>query len=157
MKKINLVSPVTYLLAVVLSTGFISCKKSTVGPAGTQGETGLQGAAGINGNANVKSYTFSTGINWKPDSTNKSFSYRYFTADLNSSVLDKGIVMLYVNDELGSNGNEWKAMPFSGKVIDFSFKTELSTVEIFVSSSTTVMPSNPGNQKFKLVIIPPAN
>ena len=157
MKTINSITRFTVLLTLFLSISFVSCKKTTVSPTGPQGATGAQGPAGPQGNANVKSIIFSTGYNWKADSTGKKFSYRYFTADLNTSVLQNGLVMLYVSEDQGSNGTEWKAMPFSGRDIDFSFKVELSAVEIFVSSSTGLMPSNPGNQKFKLSIIPPAN
>ena len=154
MKKIHSIPVLTLLITVLLSTGLVSCKKTTTGPTGVQGATGLQGPQG---NANVKAFNFSTGCNWKADSTSKNYNYRYHIADLTKSVLEDGIVMLYLGDDFGSNGSEWKAMPSSTKEINFSFKIELSTIEIFVSSSTGKMPVNPGSQNFKLVIIPPAS
>jgi hypothetical protein len=51
MKKINAISVV--ILITFLSTFFISCKKSVVGPAGEKGATGQQGQTGAQGNANV--------------------------------------------------------------------------------------------------------
>lgn len=138
---------------LTLGTGFVSCKKSKVGPAGPQGETGATGATG---NANVKSFIFSTS-NWKADSSCKNYSYQYHTADLTSTVLDKGAVMLYLGDNTGDNTNQWKPMPLSQAGLLFTFEIETATVRIFVSRSDGKIPVNPGNQKFKLVLIPPAS
>jgi len=157
MKKNNSIPFTTLILLLLLGIGLISCKKSTAGPAGEQGTAGLQGPAGPEGNANVKSSTFSIGCNWKADSTGKNYNYTYHTPSINLSVLQEGIVMLYMSDDLGNNGTEWKAIPYSTKDIDFSFKYALSEVEIFVTSSSGKMPSYPASQKFKLVIIPPAS
>jgi hypothetical protein len=62
--------------------------------------------------------SFSTGSNWKADSTGKNYNYTYHIADLNTSVLAEGMVALYLGEDQGSNGNEWIAMPFSGKDIN---------------------------------------
>ncbi len=144
---------------VMLGTGFISCKKTVVGPAGPQGETGAtgaQGETGATGNANVKSFVFSTN-NWKVDSSCKSFSYEYHLADLNNSVLENGAVILYLGDDTGDNKNKWTPMPLTNNNIRFTFNIELSTVHIFITRVDGGMPQNPGTQKFKLVLIPPAS
>lgn len=156
MKKLNLISTISLVLTILISSGFVSCKKSTVGPTGAQGATGQQGLTGAQGNANVKAITFSTGCNWKIDSVGKTYSYRFHVADITTSVIEQGLVTLLQSDDQGSNGNEWRAMPFSLKTYDYNYKVELSTVEIFISSTNGTMPPNPGSQKFKVVIIPPA-
>lgn len=144
------------LLCLLLCTGLVSCKKTVAGPAGPQGETGATGATGAPGNANVKSVIFSTS-NWKVDSACKSYSYQYHTPDLTSTVLDKGAVMLYLGDNTGDNTNQWKPMPLSQARNLFTFEIETATVRIFVSQPDGKMPANPGSQKFKLVLIPPAS
>lgn len=154
MKTINHTSVILCLL--VLCTGLVSCKKSQVGPAGPQGETGAQGPTGATGNANVKSFIFSTS-NWKADSSCKNYSFMYHTPDLTTLVLDKGAVMLYLGDDTGDNNNQWKPMPLSSKDLLFTFEIEMSTVRIFISQKDGKMPVNPGTQKFKLVLIPPAS
>lgn len=140
----------------ILSTCFVSCKKSQVGPAGPQGTTGEQGLTGAQGNANVKSFVFSTS-NWKGDSACKNFSYEYHLTDLNNSVLENGAVILYLGDDTGDNKNKWTPMPLSNNNLRYTFDIELSAVHIFISRVDGSMPQNPGTQKFKLVLIPPAS
>lgn len=154
MKKINSIEKVTIMLVLSLSIGFISCKKTTVGPAGPQGEPGQQGATGQQGNANVKSVLFTSTYTWHADSTNKLYFYEQHHADISTSVIQNGAVMLYLGDE---SGTEWRAMPFSYKGLDYAYEIELGTVEIIVSASNKTMPAYPGVQKFKMIIIPPAS
>lgn len=153
MKKINH----TFVLSLLLMfTGIVSCKKTEIGPAGPQGETGATGAQGAAGNANVRSFVFSTS-NWKCDSANKNFSYDYHLAELNSSVLENGAVILYLGDDTGDNKSQWTPMPLSSNKLRFTFDIELSTVHIYISQVDGTLPNNPGTQKFKLVLIPPAS
>ncbi len=153
MKTIN---SILLISLITLTTGLVSCKKSQVGPAGPQGVSGEQGQKGEQGNANVKSSIFSTN-NWKADSACKSYSYLYHTGDLTTSVLDNGAVMLYLGNTTGDNNNMWTPMPLSSGIFKFSFEIEMSTVRIFVTRSDGRMPENPGTQRFKLVLIPPAS
>lgn len=150
MKTINRTKAILLMPVFVLATGFISCKKSQAGPAGPQG------AAGTNGNANVKSFVFAAD-NWKADTACRSYCFKYHNAGLTSSVLESGLVMLYLGDKQGDNENQWRPMPVSGTDIHFTFNIELSTVQIEASRPDGKMPSNPGARKFRLVIIPPAS
>ncbi|PBQ33557.1 hypothetical protein CNR22_17840 [Sphingobacteriaceae bacterium] len=155
MKTYTSISFLSLTLTLLLSGSFISCKKTVVGPAGEQGVAGVQGETGAQGNANVKAISFSTGSNWKTDSTAKNFNYTYHTVSLTKEVVDNGFVMLYMSEELGTNGSEWKAIPFSTTELNVTFKYALSEVEVFITSSTGKMPTKPTSLKFKLVIVPP--
>lgn len=138
-------------LLVLSSLLLVSCKKTVVGPKGDPGAQGIQGEPG---NANVKSLIISTTCDWKVDSTAHSYTYRIHTADLDNSVLRGGIVMLYYGSQCGC---EWKAMPFLAKPLNYSYTTELSTVDIVIAGTDGNLPPEPGVLKFKLVIIPPAD
>ncbi|MBL7930295.1 MAG: hypothetical protein JNL60_00250 [Bacteroidia bacterium] len=144
MKTQNLKIKLLSGLIIVMSFGLLSCKKTVVGP---------QGEAGQDGNANVKTRAFSTNCLWKVDSTSNAYIYRFHIEDLDMSVLQQGMAMLYFGNECGC---EWKAMPFTQKKLQYSFSVELSTVEISITSTDGSMPENPGIQKYKLVLIPPA-
>lgn len=158
MKTFNFKNNFLLLPLLVLGLTFASCQKSTVGPAGVDGVNGVDGAqgpAGTPGNANVKSLTFSV-TNWKADSICKLFSFKYHTADLSNKVLESGAIMLYIGDSSGDNNTLWKSMPLLENEVRYTFNIELSTIEIVLKQPNGMMPKNPGAQKFKLVIIPPA-
>lgn len=143
MRTLNLKIKLLSGLMIIMSFGLLSCKKTVVGP---------QGEAGQDGNANVKSRAFATTCNWKSDSSSQAYVYRYHIEDLDMSVLQQGMVMVYYGNECGC---EWKAMPFQEKNLQYSFSIELSTLEVVVSSTDGNMPLDPGIQKFKMVLIPP--
>lgn len=150
MKTIQITSKLVLLLLVVTILGFSSCKKTVVGP---QGETGQTGETGATGNANVKAHLISTTCEWKADSTDHSYSYRQPLEDLDMNTLLSGLVMTYYGSQCGC---EWKSMPFQNRNLSYTFSLQLSNVIITLRSDDGRMPEYPGVQKFKLVIIPPA-
>lgn len=144
MKTIKSFNTPALALLLLLSVGFMSCKKTKTGPAGEKGDTG---------NANVKSVAFTTTCDWKADSTYNSYVYKFYTDKLDNSVLQRGAIMLYAGSTCGC---EWKAMPFKSKGLEYSFSVQLSTVEITVTSVNGKMPVAPGAEQFKVIMIPPA-
>lgn len=155
-------SKITVLLFLLTGLLLTSCKKTTVGPTGATGATGEtgatgpQGATGATGNANVRSFIFSTS-SWSGDTICKSFTYKYHTTAIDANALENGAIILYHGDNVGDNTNQWTPMPLMLQKLQFSFSIELSTVIVTVTSVDGRMPVNPGPQKFKLVIIPPAS
>jgi len=117
-----------------------------------KGDPGTPGAAGAPGNANVlsRSFTILTSM-WVADNTNKLYYFNYPDSDISSAVLSGGSVSVYLSD---SGGNNFSAMPFSFQISEFNYVYSLNNLQVQVSLSTGVMPSNPGTQYFKVVVIP---
>lgn len=132
------------LLIAFLATTltFTSCDKEEAGPPGADGV------------ANISAHSFVTNTNaWAADNSSNVLIYQHTIPEITEDVVQSGAVLAYLGD---GTGDLWIAMPLSTLGIDFVFGYYESNVEINVSLSNGEMPSNPGGQEFKVVIIPPA-
>jgi hypothetical protein len=132
----------------LLTSFFTSCKK---------GDTGATGPKGTAGNANVVVYSLPV-TTWNLSANGK---YWYITDNfgvpLNFNAAASAVMVYWQNKD-----SNYVAMPITMSDIQYSFQYSTSNtgeniIEVDVSSASgnTTVP-NPGQTKFKIVIIPPA-
>lgn len=136
MKKVVLVFSAVLLL--------IGCAKD-----GKDGVTGQTGTSGVNGNANVQSAgsIALTSGNWT--SINSSYYSILNVAEVTQDVVDNGVVMVYIN-----RANGWSPMPLTAGVESYTFEFRLNEVIVWVSNTDGSQTANPGNENFRVVVIP---
>lgn len=120
---------------------FYSCSK---GPTGEPGKDGV---------ANLKVYTFHiSNEDWTYNAFNVFYYCDLYVYDITPEVLDSGTVEVFVGD---GNGTSWSAIPRTAGLIwiDYSYHEEYA--EVHVGNIFGANPGNPGEQEFKVVVIPP--
>jgi hypothetical protein len=138
------IKSITLNLVVLVSicVTIISCKKGDVGPAGA------------NGVANIQAGTITTNNSaWSFDNTDNSYNAILNYSAITQSVVENGTVQVFIGDGLGT---EWAALPFSYSDLQYNYSYKLGQVLVSLTLSTGSVPSNPGGQQFKVVVIPPA-
>ncbi len=131
---------------IIISFSLISsCKKGDTGPAGTNG---------TNGSANVQSITVTTNnLSWSLDATDNSFNSTVTVSAITSSVVSNGTVQVFIGD---GTSTEWGALPFSYGKIQYNYSYKVGQVILSVTMNDGTVPTNPGGQQYKIVVIPPA-
>jgi len=140
MKRIALL-----LLAGSLFT-FGSCTKT--GPQGPQGPQGAQGNANVVGSAPF------TPTGWQYESADNWYTVAFTDNDITQDVVDRGVVQIFKS----YGNNEWAPLPdINGKTstvfnfYDFGFRLYVQ------SSDVSIMPNNPTNSTYRVVVIYPSN
>lgn len=127
---------------------FAACSKDTVvGPTGPIGATGATGPAG---NANVQEYDFTIQPNdWILSGNTWSANY------IGVTISKADAVLVYIVTGSSTNPNN-TSLPFINNVtgIQTYFSNTGTNLTINVNSITNAVIANPGNQTFKIVIIP---
>jgi len=132
---------ISILLTILLCAG---CTKDTlVGPAGPTGPTG---ATGPTGNANVEEYDFIvTNTDWLQSGNTWYATYSSVTINKTDAVL------VYLN-----TGASYTQLPYINVTnsIQTYFSNTLNTITVNVNSINNTSIPNPGNETFKIVVIP---
>ena len=148
-KQIKTMTTVIAGLALTLGLALTSCKKGDTGPAGPAGSNGT------NGVANIQTSTVTTNNStWGFDNTDNSYNATLNYPAITQAVVDRGTVQVFISDGAGS---EWLALPFSYGNIQYLYSYKLGQVLITYTLADNAVPSNPGGQQFKVVVIPPAS
>jgi len=153
MTKTNMVYRAIITAAfLMLITTLESCVK---GDTGATGQQGLAGANGLNGNANVvSSGVFSaTSSDWGYSTTNGQYYVNLIDSALTTDVVNNGAVMVYKVNTDGSS----TALPYNngnGYYNDYTLLPNVYEVQIQIGLVTGATPSNPGNQEYRIVVIP---
>jgi hypothetical protein len=148
-KNQNNMKTKTIMAVCLLSLGLIfsACKKET-GPQGPQGEQGQQGKTG-NSNVITQTYTL-VSASWALGCSGSCWYYTWNV--LPYSDMTNGAVQVYAQ-----SGTEWVSMPFTVQDIEFYYTYSSSSISFRVrSASGNTSVSNPGDNVFKVVYIPPA-
>lgn len=132
------------LMLIVAVTIFSSCtKKGDIGPAG---------AAGTPGNANVTNiFLTTTSSNWTVGGTGVSYFVDFTVLGITKQILDKGTVQVFLAGS--SNSDPMLSLPTSFKNDELNFLISENKLTILSTSGNGTLPSNPGDCKFKVVII----
>lgn len=131
---------------------FTSCTKE--GPVGPQGPAGADGLNGLNGSSNVAAYTGTTqNSSWVVNTNNIELDATFPVSAITSNVVANGTIQVFLGD---GTGNTWSAMPFSYTSVEYNYSYSVGQVVIQVTQGNGVLPSNPGAQQYKIVVIPPA-
>lgn len=140
-------------LAVAIMTAFASCiKEGPEGPAGRDGINGINGINGTNGNANVVSSSVNvTAANWTVSSNTYKVSITY--PAITNDIINKGAVLVYQQFDANSYQlpRTWYPASTYSRTMDYS--VYLGGLSVFVSDSDLTLPTNPGAQTFKIVVI----
>lgn len=138
-------------LALIGLLLFTNCKKDT----GPKGDTGLAEPAGSSGIKSDQVYTFTTttsswnAINWRYNYLETTFSITAIT----NAVLTTGDVHVYVSD---NSGTSWTALPYSFITNQYSYILKSGQLLIDITMTNGNLPTAPGTQMYKVVVIPPA-
>ena len=131
-----------------------SCTKD--GPVGPQGP---QGAPGYDGNANVigeAPFTVTSGMwaftNNVAGNTGNAYVVSFNDANVTSAVANHGLVMMYIAYSDGT----WKNLPDIFAGTSFSYNFSAGGFDIYFTNIDGTVPSNPGSQVFRVVVIPSA-
>jgi len=140
-KTIKTITSVIAGLALTLGLTLTSCKKGDTGPAGKDGK---------DGNANVVSSSI-TSSNWSyvGNSWEITFTYPAITQD----IVDRGAVLVYLQVSGGYNQLPLTLYPSSSYSRTYEVAYSTGIVKIFCTDSDLTQPTNPGSQKFKIVVI----
>lgn len=142
----KLISTIISLCLLTSCLMLNSCKKGDTGPAGP---------AGTNGVANIQASTVTTNNNsWSFDATDNSYNAILNYTAITQSVVERGTIQVFLSD---GNGSEWLALPFSYGTLQFLYSYKVGQVLVTVTHSDNKVPSHPGGQQFKVVVIPPAS
>jgi hypothetical protein len=142
-------------LILVLSLTFTSCKKGDTGPAGTNGTNGTNGKDGKDGVANIQTGTVTTNnATWVLDNSDNSYNAVLTYTAITQSVIDRGTIQAFIGD---GSSKVWIALPFSYGTVQYNYFYEVGKVTISITLSNGTVPTNPGGQQFKIVVIPPAS
>lgn len=139
----------TTMVLLAIGLFFTACKKGDTGPQGPAGTNGT------NGVANIQTSTVTTNNStWGFDNRDNSYNATLNYPAITQAVVDRGTVQVFISD---GNGTEWLALPFSYGNIQYLFSYKLGQVLIAYTLSNNAVPTNPGGQQFKVVVIPPAS
>ena len=176
MRLSTLFMAVFMLLAVSCAEDGETGPVGPVGPegppgGGSNGGGGTQGPPGKDGNANVKSITVSVASNeWTSGGT---YKHKIMIPGITQEVVDDGMVMVYMKSEDPlSEYNTWNALPFIKLVgipvnqqnipveITTRYAYDVGEVQLSIINSQgfniTASADFPGDQSFKVVVIPAA-
>lgn len=139
------------ILTILCLLTLAACKKETTGP---KGETGATGATGPAGNSNMQVQTFTTSTSsWTINTWPYNYAEVVFSIPaITSTVVSNGDVRVFVLD---GNGTAWQSLPYSFLSSQYNFKYKIGELIIDNTLYNNAVPSNPGIQQFKVVIVPP--
>ena len=135
----------TLILVVGMVTLINGCAKD-----GKDGAPGPTGTTGTNGNANVKSQTFTVNTSYWSLSSGV-YSYDKFLPEIGQDIVDNGMVLAYM--ESSPYSETWVALPLSMKDFEMNYAFWKYYVSFNVSLGSGSTPSNPGNARFKVLIV----
>jgi hypothetical protein len=137
-----------------LATGIIASVLLLASCAGPAGATGPQGVAGTNGSTNVASYMGSTqNSSWVVNTNNYELDATFPVSAITQDVVTNGTIQVFLGNSAGS---QWSAMPFSLTGVEFNYTYSVGQVVIQETQGNSTLPTNPGVQYFKFVVIPSA-
>jgi hypothetical protein len=136
-------------LALTLGLTLTSCQKGDTGPAG---EKGAAGTNGTNGVANIQTTTITlNGSAWTFDSAENSYDATLTVPGITQSIMDKGTIQVFMGD-----ATELVPLPIAFGLLQIHYSFSPGQVFLSLRLSDGSVPSSPGTEQFKVVIIPPA-
>lgn len=149
MKTITKILSTCLLCILVLG----SCKKQE-GPKGDTGAAGTNGTSGVSGIKPDQVFTFTTSTtSWNPVTWPYNYQEATFSIpSITAAVLSGGDVRVYKGD---GTGTSWTALPYSFFTTQYSYVVKTGQVLINVTLDNASLPSNPGVQDYKVVVLPP--
>jgi hypothetical protein len=114
---------------------------------GARGPQGATGATGADGNANVIGSNPVT-ITW--ETADSTLSATLTDADITQDVVDNGLVEVYKEYNDGS----WTNLPDVNGINSTVFNFYAGGLTLYDQNADGTLPANPGNQTFRIVIIP---
>src|ERR1700748_315756 len=119
-----------------------------------QGPVGPQGPPGYNGVANIVAYDISTNSSsWTYDTNNDLYYSDAQIPDITQAVIDAGTVQAFYSN---SDFSFFQALPTTQSLLWVGYSYFVGIGEIDWGLTTGDVPSNPGTQYFKFVVIPPS-
>jgi hypothetical protein len=112
-------------------------------------KTGPQGPAGRDGNANVLGSNPVAITQWTQTAGTNYWIASLADADITTNVVNTGLVEVY-----HQYGTEWSPLPDIIGTTSYVFNFYAGGVDIYYQESDGLLPTNPGSQTFRLVIIP---
>lgn len=116
---------------------------------GKAGPAGPAGAPGINGNANVigTNTVALSASSWSAQGV--TFVATLNVPSITASVVNTGAVMVYEQA-----GTTWTALPYTFGIIARIYQFGVSTIYITWENTDGSATANPGNQTYRVVVIP---
>jgi hypothetical protein len=124
-----------------------SCKKNVVGPKGDSGTPGTPGNLKI-------SYTNTfelSSSSWTYFPNLNHWSLNLFVAEINSDVLEKGEVKLYMKV-----GTQWQVLPYGKNYVFMQYNISHNFIGIVVSHIHGGIPERPLDGEYRVVVFSPA-
>lgn len=133
------------IIAVLGLTLTLACTKYVAGPQGDPGTPGLPG------NLVLKEFSKTLdSLDWSKSEI--SWVAEIFTDQITSSVILKGEVKVYVNEE-----NKWWVLPFGKDYIFTQSTITEGKIRLVNEHIHGGVPARPGKQTYRVVILAPAN